>query len=274
MSVQPVRVSSRWLDLREPVDGAARCADLVARLLHARQAADEWVIHDLGAGTGAMGRWLAPRLPGRQHWVLHDRDADLLALASAAPPGCAADGAAVAVERRRSTLSELEPADLAGASLITASALLDMLTEDELVAMCDVCCAMGCPILITLSVVGRIELAPPDPLDAHLEAAFNAHQRRMTPNGRLLGPDAVAVAAKRFATTGAEVVVRPSPWRLDVTHRELAGEWLTGWVGAACEQAPELAAPADDYACTRHDQLRAGRLSVTVNHADVLVLPR
>ena len=36
------------------------------------------VIHDLGCGTGSMGRWLAPRLPGPQHWVLHDRDADLL----------------------------------------------------------------------------------------------------------------------------------------------------------------------------------------------------
>ena len=29
-----------------------------------------------------MGRWLAPLLPGPQHWVLHDRDADLLAVAS------------------------------------------------------------------------------------------------------------------------------------------------------------------------------------------------
>ena len=53
------------------------------------------VIHDLGCGTGAMGRWLAPLLPGPQHWVVHDRDADLLAVAAADPPGPAADGAAV-----------------------------------------------------------------------------------------------------------------------------------------------------------------------------------
>ena len=41
------------------------------------------MIHDLGSGTGSMSRWLAPRLPGPQHWVLHDRDADLLARAAA-----------------------------------------------------------------------------------------------------------------------------------------------------------------------------------------------
>ena len=45
------------------------------------------VIHDLGGGSGAMGRWLAPRLPGPQHWVVHDRDADLLELAVAQPAG-------------------------------------------------------------------------------------------------------------------------------------------------------------------------------------------
>ena len=61
------------------------------------------VIHDLGCGTGSMGRWLAPRLPGPQHWVLHDRDADLLAVAADEPPGVAADGAAVTVETRRPT---------------------------------------------------------------------------------------------------------------------------------------------------------------------------
>ena len=38
-------------------------------------AAGRLVIHDLGGGSGAMGRWLAPRLPGPQHWVVHDRDA-------------------------------------------------------------------------------------------------------------------------------------------------------------------------------------------------------
>ena len=153
------------------------------------------MIHDLACGSGSMGRWLAPLLPGPQHWVLHDRDADLLEVAAADPPGPAADGAAVVVETRLSDITGLRPDDLAGASLITASALLDLMTGDELAGLIDVCAAVGCPVLLTLSVVGRVELAPADPLDARVAAAFDAHQRRMTAGGRLLGPDAVAAAA-------------------------------------------------------------------------------
>src|SRR5262249_2374827 len=140
------------------------------------------VIHDLACGSGSMGRWLAPLLPGPQRWILHDRDADLLALAAADVP----DGA-VAVETRLSDITQLGPADLADATLITASALLDLLTADELTAVIEACAAAACPVLLTLSVTGHVELAPADPLDARVAAAFDAHQRRATPRGRLLG---------------------------------------------------------------------------------------
>jgi hypothetical protein len=231
------------------------------------------VIHDLGGGSGAMSRWLAPRLPGPQHWVIHDRDASLLELAVAGPAGPAADGAPVTVEARRSDITRLAPRDLAGASLITASALLDMLTADELAEMLGACTRVGCPLLLTLTVVGRVALTPADPLDARLAAAFDAHQRRTTTAGRLLGPDAVGAAVEELRGTGAEVLVRPSPWRLDGTHADLVAQWLDGWVAAACEQKPALAAEAGAYRDRRLAQAAAGGLAVTVDHADLLVLP-
>jgi hypothetical protein len=253
-----VRVSSSWLALREPADAAARCAELVERL----PATAPVVIHDLGCGTGAMGRWLAPRLPGPQHWVLHDTDADLLELATI-------DSPSVTVETRVSDVTRLQPADLAGATLITASALLDILTAEELAALLAAGVRAGCPMLLTLSVVGHVELAPADPLDRRVAAAFDAHQRR----GRLLGPDAVAAAMEELGRMGMEVLVRPSPWRLDAAHAGLAAEWFTGWVGAACEQQPGLAAEIDAYTGRRLAQAAAGQLAVTVGHADLLALP-
>jgi hypothetical protein len=184
--------------------------------------------------------------------VVHDRDADLLELAVADPP----DG--ITIEARRSDIALLAPEDLAGASLIVASALLDILTADELATMLAACA--GRPMLLALTVVGRVDLTPPDPLDARVAAAFNAHQRR----GRLLGPDAVAVAVDELG--GAEVHVRPSRWRLDASHADLMAAWFDGWVAAACEQEPALAAEASAY--------RERRLvAVTVDHADLLVLP-
>jgi hypothetical protein len=104
-------------------------------------------------------------------------------------------------------------------------------------------------------------------------AAFDAHQRRDTEGGRLLGPDAPAAAAEAFRRLGAEVLVRDSPWRLGADSAELTAQWLAGWIGAACEQDARLAAGAGVYALRRMTAARAGRLDVTVGHADVLVLP-
>jgi hypothetical protein len=229
------------------------------------------VIHDLGSGTGAMGRWLAPRLLGPQHWILHDLDASLLGLAAADLPGPAADGAQVSIETTHSDVTRLHPGDLGGATLITASALLDLLTADELAGLVAVCADARCPILLTLSVVGRVAVTPADPLDRRVAAAFDAHQRRLTDRGRLLGPDAVAAAVEEFGRLGAEVLARPSPWRLGASQADLAAAWFTGWVAAACEQQVELATEADGYTRRRLAQAAAGQLAVTVDHADLLV---
>jgi len=271
MSERAVGVNPEWLVLREPADAAARSAELARRLARRLPADGRLLVHDLGAGSGALGRWLAPRLPGPQHWVVHDRDEDLLELAVSDPPGPAADGAAVTVEARRSDITRLAPGDLAGAGLITASALLDMLTADELAAMLGACSALGCPMLLALTVAGPVALSPAESLDADVGAAFNAHQRRTTTTGRPLGPDAVAAAAQALRRTGAAVLVRPSPWHLDAAHADLMVEWFTGWLGAACEQEPALTADADAYRDRRLAQAAAGELGVTVDHADLLV---
>jgi len=253
MTVTAVRVSPQWLALREPADAAARSAELAARLAR-RVCGGPLVIHDLGGGSGAMGRWLAPRLNAQQHWIVHDHDEGLLGLAAA--PG---------VEPRPSNITRLTRDDLAGASVVTASALLDVLTAGELEPMLAACA--GRPTLLALTVTGRITLTPPDPLDACIQAAFNAHQRR----GGRLGPDAAPAAARTLRATGAEVLVRPSPWRLGPAHAGLIVEWLDGWVAAACEQAPGL--EADEYRARRLAQAGAGALTVIVDHADVLALP-
>jgi SAM-dependent methyltransferase len=271
--VEVIRVSPSWLTLREPADAEARSRDLVEALARELPAGGPTVVHDLGCGSGSMGRWLAPLLSGPQHWVLHDRDPDLLALAAADVPGPAADGAPVTVEPRRTDLARTGAADLAGADLITASALLDLLTADEVDRLVGLCAEVRCPVLLTLSVIGCVEIEPPDPLDRRVAAAFDAHQRRVTERGALLGPDAVDFAAESFRRRGAEVLVRTSPWRLGPACSALIMEWFTGWVGAACEQEAELADEYGSYARRRLEQAGDGELSVAVGHADLLALP-
>jgi trans-aconitate methyltransferase len=274
MTVEPVRVSPDWLALRERADAAARDADLAEQVRRQLPDGETVFVHDLGCGTGSMGRWLAPRIGCRQHWVLYDWDSDLLVRASDALPRSGADGAEVTSQTRRRDVSRLDPDDLTGASLITASALLDLMTADELTRCVEACAAAGCPVLITLSVTGNVELDPWDPLDELVRDAFNAHQRRTAGGRTLLGPDAVEAAVEAFTRVGFDVQVRPSPWRLGAAEAALAGDWFSGWMAAACEQRPELAVTAEPYALRRLADAAAGRLGVTVDHVDLLAVPR
>jgi SAM-dependent methyltransferase len=306
VSVEIPRVTPDWLSLREPADAAARSAELVDLVRPWLSGSSPVVIHDLGCGTGSMARWLAPRLGLPQHWVMYDRDADLLEYAagaltgpgarsgarsgarngarSGADPGArngARDGASngdVTVETRQCDIAGLTAQDLAGADLVTASALLDLLTADEVDGLAGACAGAGCPALLTLSVIGDIDLEPIDQFDDEITAAFNAHQRRTIGHRRLLGPDAVEVAVAAFARRGIPTAVRASDWRLDAGSRELLVEWFDGWLGAACEQRPELAGPdvaggARAYARTRLAQASDGALRVVVRHQDLLAGP-
>lgn len=263
-------VSAEWLTLREPADARSRSRRLAraaARLVPA-----PLVVHDLGSGTGSMMRWLAPFLPGPQTWVLHDWNPELLERAAAAPAMDAA-GEPVRIVTSVEHAEHLGPDDLEGASLVTASALLDVLTRDEVEAIVDACVAAGAPTLVSLSVIGRTRFEPPDPGDRIFQEAFDEHQRRVADGRRLLGPDAVAVTVDAFRRAEWAVRVAGSPWRLGAADRALTAEWLEGWVAAAVEQRPALLEWGDEYLQTRLGQLARGELRVSVHHADLLAHP-
>jgi hypothetical protein len=266
---EPAGFDPDWLALREPADRDARAAALLGPLRRALPTGP-LVVHDLGSGTGSMTRWLAPQLPGPQRWVLHDHDPGLLA---AAERGCAAlraaDGHPVEVGVRSTDLSRLTAADLAGATLLTASALLDLLTAAEVDALAAATAATGCPALLTLSVAGHVELDPPDEHDPLIAAAFDAHQRRTVDGRRLLGPDAPAAVAAALQRHGLHTRTAGSPWRLGPDHAELTARWLRGWVSAAVQQDPALRPVAAGYLRRRLD---AGARAV-VWHRDLLALP-
>jgi SAM-dependent methyltransferase len=249
--------SAAWLSLREPADAAARALDLLDLLPETVR-----TVRDLGCGTGSLGRWLSPRLGAGQHWIMTDRDPALLLRAAADMP----DG--VTVSTQRLDVADLTPEDLAGTDLVTCSALLDLLTAEEVERLAGVCAEARVSVLFTLSVTGEVQLAPHDPLDTEIEAAFNAHQRRVIDGRRLLGPDAPRVAADAFTGVGAAVTVRPSPWRLGPAMPALTAEWLRGWTGAAAEERADL--PVGAYL----ERRLAALPHASVGHQDVLAIFR
>ncbi|WP_243074440.1 SAM-dependent methyltransferase [Microbacterium sp. SS28] len=263
-------VAADWLTLREAADARSRSRRLA--LAAARLVREPVVVHDLGSGTGSMMRWLAPLLPGRQTWVLHEADDDLLRQAARAP-GFDAAGRPVRVETSVGRIDGLHVGSLAGASLVVGSALLDVLTRDEVETIAAVCVAAGAPTLLSLTVTGRVRLIPDDPGDRVFEAAFVDHQHRAIEDRTPLGPDAVAVAVASFRSRGWITRVAGSSWQLRSADSALTSEWLESWVGAAVDQRPALREWADEYLQTRRRQLAAGELRVAVHHADLLAFP-
>lgn len=265
------QVSPEWLLLRADVDDRSRSSEL-ARDTAALLPAGRQVIHDLGSGSGAMMRWLAPRLPGPQRWVLHDADAGILEHRDPTP---AIDSFGRPVLGRSSVeeLAGIDAAALADATLVVASALLDVITFAEARTVVDACVELRVPVFFSLTVSGRVELEPADELDDAFAVAFNAHQRREADGRRMLGPDAAGVITDMFRSAGWHVRTASTPWRLGPADADLVAEWLDGWLAAAVEQESSLGALAEGYRTTRLTQLAAGGLRVTVDHEDVLAWP-
>jgi len=303
--------SADWLQQREPFDAAARseAADRLAlpvRLAALRvDAGDPWRVIDLGCGTGANLRWLAPRLGGPQQWLVVDHDAALLqrwpaALVSVAgvnrgtgvPDGSASPathgddlnlplrfrgpGFDAAIVRRQLDLAQLlETLPWRNAHLVTASALLDLVSERWLQRVVAVGAKARVAMLFALSVDGRHRWQPPDPDDAAVATLFAAHQRRDKGFGPALGTHAVAVVTRTLHAAGYRVHRSRSDWRLDGSTdpgaRAMQRALIDGMAAAACEQDPAAAPWVQGWRVRRIALAPQG--SLRVGHADLLALP-
>src|SRR4051812_44909564 len=119
--------SAEWLALRESVDHQSRSTALTRLVADALAGDEPPGILDLACGTGSNVRYLSPAIPhGR--WLLVDHDADLLARIQPAPH----------IEARCLDLSALnDPSIFAGRALVTASALLDLVSDSWLRALAE-----------------------------------------------------------------------------------------------------------------------------------------
>lgn len=281
--------ASEWLALREPVDHRSRAHELASMLSDHLQRRAEAVARqagrspgfgqatagarpfsatlvDLGAGDGSNLRYLSDRLPHPLRWRLLDHDIGLL---SAIRGGHAGDVIDPAVQ----DLASLPASGLAGADVVTASALLDLVSADWLEALCEACVSAHAAVLMALSIDGRVIFSRDDPLDASVCAWVAQDQRRDKGLGPALGGMAPGVLASALEARGYDVRVRASDWRLDRSDVSLARALIDGWRLAAQRQHPSSGEAIADWASRRTDALVRGDLSLTVGHVDVLGLP-
>ena len=273
-----------WLALREPADHRSRSAGLVEALALRRREPGSWRILDLGSGTGSNLRFLAPRIPAPQEWTLLDRDPELLGEAASGWPPV----------RVRSVVGDLASEGLAlvaGAHLVTASALLDLVSARWLAELVASCRDHGCAVLFSLTYDGEIRWLPGpgnhasgfageeatggirDPLDGIVLEAVNEHQLRDKGLGPALGPGATDAALQLFRGAGCETRTAPSPWRLGPGDAPLARRLVRTWEEVAGEVRPQSRAALRVWAERKLRLIGEGSFELRVGHHDLLALP-
>jgi len=286
-----------WLDLREPFDSLARSEALAARLLQHLPARPRLL--DLGAGTGSLFRWLAPRIGRAQAWTLVDADREMAEAAfDTIADRAEAVGLRVTFPSKRVLLvhapsgawrvevliADLEEAPdnlpLHATDAVLSSALCDLVSAAWLERMA---AALHVPFYAALCVDGRESFAPPHPADAWIAAGFRRDQGRDKGFGPALGPAAPAAIARIFGARGFAVESAASDWIVrgrGATHpalRDRSARFLTelvlGHAAAAEQQDRRRTARIEGWSAARLEQIGARRLSARIGHRDLLALP-
>jgi len=263
---------AEWLRLREAADWEARSPRLVQQLVQAApHAGTNYNVLDLGTGTGSNLRYLAARLPGRQRWLVVDRSPDLLALVTVLNQSRDCE-----IETLQRDLQVLDdPGLFAGRHLVTASALLDLVSESWLRSLAAHCRAAGAAALFALTYNGRSSCFPEEPEDEMIRELLNRHQHTDKGLGGVAaGPDAVACARRCFTEIGYQVRTEPTDWNLGAAHADMQRYLIGDWARAAGELAPDRLPLINNWRGRRLAHIDAGRSRISVCHHDLAAWPR
>ncbi|MEN9760931.1 MAG: hypothetical protein RI906_757 [Pseudomonadota bacterium] len=282
-----------WLALREPADRHARDPQLAHDFIGALSApggAPRRLI-DLGGGTGANLRILAPLIDGDQQWLLIDWDTHLLEHACKALGDWAqALGHRVSFQasyvdiqsprgrwqirtRRLDLAQSLESIELKNFDAVVTTAFLDLVSAPWLDRLAAWLAQTPRPLLATLTVDGRRQWYPTHLNDEFIQRAFRTHQAGDKGFGESLGPAAIDDLCARLSARGFQVRTAPSDWQLDGHSRQLLQTLLSDEAAVALEVHPEAQIAIREWLSVRSAQLELSELSLRVGHQDLLALP-
>ena len=250
--------SSEWLDLREPADHAARDKGLLSAAIGF--AGPDAIVVDLGSGTGSTARAFRHDACTNWRWRFVDGDTDLLAVASSRHSNS---------EIHVMDLKNVDDLPLKDASLVTASALLDLMPNEWVCKLAKRLSATATPFYAALNYNGYMNWSPELQTDEEIKLSFNRHQKTDKGIGLATGPDSARVLEQLFGEYGFDVTLRDSPWVLGQDQAALQTQLNKGVADAADEIGNSA---AREWLSERAGRQYDARL--VVGHTDVLAIPR
>jgi hypothetical protein len=276
---------AEWLALREAADAAARSETVTNAVVDVLSRHDRLRVLDLATGTGSNVRFLMPRLRSPlQRWLTLDRSRVLLdhiprrmteAGYDVAPTSngweLRSNRVACLIETKVIDLATIPRGDvLDSPHLVTASALLDLVSDVWLRSLAAWCLDMRAAALFAITYNGRSSCSPPEPEDRVVLELFNRHQRTDKGlGGPAAGPGAVASVVRAFDEAGYLVVREASDWNIGPEAVSFQRELIHGWAHAASEIDPGAALTIAGWRERRLVHVADGRSHLVVGHDDV-----
>jgi SAM-dependent methyltransferase len=281
--------SVKWLNTRYPFDVAARNSEVEKAALMALPPDRDLRLLDLGAGTGNSCRYFIPKLPQNQEWLLVELNPDLIEAAKQqlvefakaegykrlpSDDGLKFKGKKTIHIRflQHSFLHLNDVLDLSGFDLVTAGAVIDLLSTDMLEQLVQQFIGHVAPFLATINFVGLLFDQATD-RDRQYAALYMQHMQRERPFGRALGAHCIPFLESwllirdiPFLSGASDWMIRPEDTAMHAFQLDFMEEAITEML--AC---PEAGEKLQEWLAQKRAASKAGQLSFRVQHFDIFI---
>lgn len=287
---------SSWLAQREMFDLSSRSTKLAQNFVEAVQANKKNTqnllrLIDLGGGTGANFRVLAPLIETNQYWLICENDPQLLNEALATTIEWArkqswtcknsngflliqAGKSKWTIEMRQIDLSlDINSIDASHFDGVTTSAFLDLVSEEWLQRMVKWINKSQRPFLAAMTVDGLRHWEPELASDLRINEAFQRHQLTDKGFGCALGPEAIQTLIQIFNQYEIYCETAKSDWIINSYATDMLRKLIDETVEVVEQTGRANSLGLRAWHSQRHQYVSQGLARMTVGHMDLLAVP-
>ncbi len=246
-----------WLNTRFAFDQQSLNGELMNKVVSDMNNLNSLIkIVDLGAGTGSGFFHLFPKFSLPQQWTFIEKDKNLLQpTEERLQEFCQrnnfkfnkiknkkyeiiSEDKFCAIEIVNQSIQNAVKNNLfLGNNLITAFALFDLFTKEELINFVQKISPLKIPLYFVLNF-SAMEFFPSTENNEYYSKQYEGHMQREKQEGRSLGKEAVNWLPKLFKKQNWEVVSRKGKWQIDKNENKMMWNFKLNFMKNALEEMP------------------------------------